>query len=105
MAGINNLKYNSEGLIPVIVQEEDSKQVLMMAYANEEAVKKMQETKETWFWSRSRGKLWHKGEESGNAQKIKKMYVDCDEDTLLVLVEQIGVACHTGQKSCFYREY
>ena len=100
---MKNLKFNKHGLIPVIVQEKTSRQVLMMAYANEEAVEKMIETKETWFWSRSRNKLWHKGEESGNYQKIKNIYFDCDEDALLIKVAQKGVACHTGEWSCFFR--
>lgn len=101
---IKSIKFDKDGLIPVIVQEENTKEVLMMAYANGEAIRKMKGTKQTWFWSRSREKLWHKGEESGNIQKIKKMLIDCDEDTLLVLVEQTGVACHTGKKTCFFRE-
>lgn len=96
--------FEKQPLIPVIVQDYRSKQVLMLAYTNEEAYKKMLESGETWFYSRSRQKLWHKGEESGHFQKIKGISLDCDSDTLLVYVEQIGAACHTGEKSCFFNE-
>lgn len=91
-------------MIPAIVQDYQTKQVLMMAYVNEEAYDKMLETKETYFYSRSRQELWHKGETSGHFQYIKGMYLDCDQDTLLIYVEQIGVACHTGAYSCFFEE-
>ena len=96
--------FSKQALIPVIVQDYQTKQVLMLAYTNDEAYQKMIETGETWFYSRSREKLWHKGEESGHFQKIKGMRLDCDQDTLLVFVEQIGNACHTGAYSCFYDE-
>ncbi|KZK08565.1 Phosphoribosyl-AMP cyclohydrolase / Phosphoribosyl-ATP pyrophosphatase [Lactococcus cremoris] len=96
--------FQKQALIPVIVQDYQTKQVLMMAYTNEEAYQKMIESGETWFWSRSRQKLWHKGEESGHFQKVKGMRLDCDQDTLLVFVEQTGNACHTGAYSCFYDE-
>ena len=96
--------FHKQKLIPVIVQDYQTNQVLMLAYTNEVAFEKMLETGETWFWSRSRQKLWHKGEESGHFQKIKGMRLDCDQDTLLVFVEQIGNACHTGAYSCFYDE-
>lgn len=95
-------KMNS--MIPAIVQDYQTKQVLMMAYVNEEAYEKMLETKQTYFYSRSRHELWHKGETSGHFQNIKGMYLDCDLDTLLIYVEQIGVACHTGAYSCFFNE-
>ena len=91
-------------LIPAIVQDEKTKKVLMLAYVNKESFDYMLDKKETCFYSRSRQELWHKGETSGNFQKIKKMYLDCDKDTLLILVEQIGVACHTGNYSCFFNE-
>lgn len=91
-------------MIPAIVQDYQTKQVLMMAYVNEEAYDKMLETKETYFYSRSRNELWHKGETSGHFQYIKGMYLDCDQDTLLIYVEQIGAACHTGSYSCFFEE-
>ena len=96
--------FQKQALIPVIVQDYQTKQVLMMAYTNEESYQKMLESGETWFWSRSRQKLWHKGEESGHFQKVKGMRLDCDQDTLLVFVEQTGNACHTGAYSCFYDE-
>ena len=92
------------GLVPAIVQDYQTKQVLMLAYVNEEAYERMLKTKETYYYSRSRGELWHKGETSGHFQYIKGMYLDCDEDTLLIYVEQIGVACHTGAYSCFFNE-
>lgn len=89
-------------LIPAIVQDYKTKQVLMLAYVNEEAYDKMIELNQTVFYSRSRNKLWHKGEESGHFQDIKGMYLDCDNDTLLIYVKQTGVACHTGAYSCFF---
>ncbi|MCD7950173.1 MAG: bifunctional phosphoribosyl-AMP cyclohydrolase/phosphoribosyl-ATP diphosphatase HisIE [Erysipelotrichaceae bacterium] len=92
------------GLVPAIVQDYQTKQVLMLAYVNEESYDKMLETKETYYWSRSRQELWHKGETSGHFQYIKGMYLDCDNDTLLIYVEQIGAACHTGSYSCFFNE-
>ena len=93
------------GLIPAIVQDATSKRVLMLAYMNEEAWHKTRETKEAHFWSRSRNELWHKGGTSGNVQKVKEIYVDCDLDTVLLLVDQIGgAACHTGMESCFYSQ-
>ena len=96
--------FNKMELIPVIVQDYQTKEVLMLAYVNEEAYDKMLELKQTVFYSRSRQKLWHKGEESGHFQDIKGMYLDCDLDTLLIYVEQIGAACHTGAYSCFFNE-
>lgn len=92
------------GLIPAIVQDVKTKQVLMLAYVNEEAYDRMLETKETCFYSRSRQQLWHKGETSGHYQYIKGMQLDCDDDTLLIEVEQVGAACHTGSYSCFFKE-
>jgi phosphoribosyl-AMP cyclohydrolase len=97
-----NLKF-VDGLIPVIVQDIKSGQVLMMAYANEEAIQLTQETGYAHYYSRSRKKLWKKGEESGHFQKVGQILTDCDEDCLLYLVEQKGAACHTGYVSCFYR--
>ncbi len=92
-----------DGLIPAIVQDAENKDVLMMAYMNAESLALSLETGETHFWSRSRKKLWRKGETSGHIQKIKNILVDCDEDTLLIEVEQVEVACHTGAQSCFFR--
>ena len=92
------------GLLPVIAQEHGSGRVLMLAYANLEAVRKTQETGYAHYWSRSRNSLWKKGESSGHVQQITEVLVDCDEDTLLYKVSQTGPACHTGAKSCFFRE-
>lgn len=91
------------GLIPAIVQDYKNNEVLMLSYVNKESMKKTIETGQTWFFSRSRKMLWHKGETSGNIQIIKEIKVDCDNDTVLFLVKQKGPACHTGEKSCFYR--
>lgn len=91
-------------LIPAIIQDYRTNEVLMIAYVNEEAYKKMLETNQTYFYSRSRDELWHKGQTSGHFQNIKGMYLDCDLDTLLIYVEQIGAACHTGAYSCFFNE-
>jgi phosphoribosyl-ATP pyrophosphohydrolase/phosphoribosyl-AMP cyclohydrolase len=100
---IKDLKYDEKGLIPVVVQDYKTGKVLMLAYMNEEALRRTIETGEAWYFSRSRNALWHKGETSGHFQKVKDIAVDCDKDTILLLVEQIGVACHTGNFSCFYR--
>lgn len=99
---LDKLRFDESGLIPAIVQEYGSGTVLMLAYMNREALSKTLETSCTWFWSRSRSSLWQKGETSGNIQKVKELYYDCDADALLVLVEQQGVACHTGRFSCFH---
>ena len=92
------------GLLPVITQEQSSGKVLMLAYANLEAVRKTQETGYAHYWSRSRNTLWKKGESSGHVQQITEILVDCDEDTLFYKVSQTGPACHTGEKSCFFRK-
>jgi len=97
-----NLKF-VDGLIPVIVQDEKTKAVLMMAYANDEAVELTRKTGFAHYYSRSRKKLWKKGEESGHFQKVKTILADCDEDCLIYEVEQVGAACHTGYLTCFYR--
>ena len=97
-------KFDANGLIPAIVQDAETKEVLMMAYMNQEALNLTLSSGETWFWSRSRKELWHKGATSGNIQRVAEIRVDCDEDTLLVLVNPAGPACHTGEKSCFYRQ-
>ncbi|MBU0899748.1 bifunctional phosphoribosyl-AMP cyclohydrolase/phosphoribosyl-ATP diphosphatase HisIE [bacterium] len=99
---IENLKYNEQGLIPAIIQDYLSKEVLMLAYMNKESLQKTVESKKTCFFSRSRGKFWTKGETSGHYQEIKDITYDCDKDTLLIKVKQDGVACHTGEYSCFY---
>lgn len=97
------LKFSDGGLIPVIVQDIKTREVLMMAYANEEAVQLTRTTGYAHYYSRSRKKLWKKGEESGHFQKVEKILVDCDEDCLIYEVEQTGAACHTGYRTCFYR--
>jgi len=100
-----NLKFNKDGLIPVIAQDYKTGDVLMLAYMNEESYKKTVETKEMWYWSRSRKVLWHKGDTSGHVQKVKELYYDCDADALLAKIEQIGdIACHTGNRSCFFNK-
>ncbi len=102
MTEIPKLNYDDKGLVPVIVQDYRTNEVLMLAYSNEEAVRLMYETGYTHFWSRSRQKMWKKGEESGHVQRIKSIEADCDADTLLVRVDQTGPACHTGHPSCFF---
>ncbi len=99
-----NLKWDEKGLVPAIVQDYTTKEVLMMAYMNEDALKKTLETGRTCFWSRSRGKFWFKGESSGNIQKVKEIRYDCDADSILVLVEQSGAACHKGYSTCYFRK-
>lgn len=99
---MNELKFDAAGLIPVIVQDYRSNQVLTLAWMNAEALQKTQVSGETWFWSRSRQALWHKGATSGNFQKVREIRYDCDADALLVLVDPQGPACHTGETSCFY---
>ncbi|AWX58519.1 bifunctional phosphoribosyl-AMP cyclohydrolase/phosphoribosyl-ATP diphosphatase HisIE [Brevibacillus brevis] len=101
---LENLRFDEKGLIPVIVQDAGSKAVLTLAYMNEESLQKSLATKETWFWSRSRQQLWHKGETSGHTQRIVSMRYDCDGDALVVMVEPNGPACHTGVYSCFSQE-
>lgn len=100
---INELTFDEQGLIPAIIQDIYSGKVLMLGYMNKESLTKTLETKTTWFYSRSRQKLWNKGETSGHIQDVKQIQYDCDRDTLLIQVEQKGVACHTGERSCFFR--
>lgn len=99
---INSLTFNDEGLIPAIIQDDRTGDVLMLAYMNEESIEKTLETNETWFYSRSRRELWNKGATSGNRQHVKRISVDCDQDTLLIQVAPEGPACHTGEKTCFF---
>jgi len=101
---LSQIKFNKEGLIPIIIQDEMTRQVLMLAYMNKESLEKTLEEGRTCFYSRSRRKLWFKGNTSGNIQSVKKIVLDCDNDSLLILVEQKGVACHTGNYSCFFKE-
>ena len=103
MSFIDGLKFNDDGLIPAIIQEEGTGRVLMMAWMNADSIGDTIETGKTHFWSRSRQKYWMKGESSGNTQQVKDVAYDCDGDTLLIQVEQIGAACHEGYKSCFFR--
>ncbi|MCP5382142.1 MAG: phosphoribosyl-AMP cyclohydrolase [Kordiimonadaceae bacterium] len=101
---ISRLQFNDDGLIPVIAQAHDSREVLMMAWMNEEAIIETLKTGQVCYYSRSRQKLWRKGETSGQTQTLKSFRIDCDRDTILILVDQIGVACHTGRYSCFFEE-
>ena len=91
-------------LIPAVIQDAETREVLMLAYMNAESLRLTLESGETWFWSRSRGELWHKGATSGHIQRVREVRYDCDCDTLLITVDQTGAACHTGNKSCFYRK-
>ena len=99
-----DVKFDEKGLVPAIIQDDTSGEVLMLAYMNQEALEKTLETKKTHFYSRSRGKLWLKGESSGHIQTVRSVYYDCDWDTLLIKVSQKGGACHEGYRSCFFRE-
>ena len=98
------LKFDEKGLITAVIQNNNTKEILMVAWMNAESLKLTQETGETHFWSRSRQELWHKGGTSGNVQTVHEIRYDCDGDTLLVLVDPAGPACHTGETSCFYRK-
>ena len=101
---LSQIKFTEQGLVPVIVQDHVSREVLMFAWMNRESLQITRERGEACYWSRSRGKLWLKGETSGHTQKVHAMRIDCDGDVLLIEVEQVGGACHTGYRSCFYRE-
>lgn len=101
---LDEISYNEQGLVPAIVQDYLDGTVLMMAWMNRDSLQKTLETGETWFWSRSRSELWHKGETSGHLQHVRSLRYDCDSDALLISVEQIGdIACHTGERSCFHQ--
>jgi len=104
MPALPELKFDDQGLIPAIVQQHDTGEVLMMAWMNAESLALTCQSGTTWFWSRSRQELWNKGATSGNMQEVKALYYDCDADTLLVQVDSPGPACHTGERSCFYRQ-
>lgn len=101
---VDELKYNADGLIPAIVQDKDNGDVLMLAYMNAESLKITLEEGRTCFWSRSRRELWRKGDTSGHVQTVTSIMTDCDRDTLLIKVDQVGVACHMGSRSCFTEE-
>ncbi len=100
---LQNFKFNEMQLLPAVVQDYETGEVLMLAYMDEEALKRTLSTGRTWFFSRSRKEYWCKGETSGNKQFVKEVYYDCDGDAILIKVKQIGPACHTGERSCFYR--
>ena len=100
---VSDIKFNKDGLVPVIAQCVHSGTILMMAWMNNLSVKKTIETKDMYYFSRSRNELWKKGETSGNFQRLHELRLDCDNDTLLALIEQTGVACHTGVRSCFFK--
>ena len=99
-----NLKFNEQGLIPAIVQDADTGEVLTLAYMNEESLRLTLESKEVWFYSRSRQELWHKGETSGNRLLVRSLWLDCDSDTILVKAHPTGPACHTGNRTRFFQE-
>ena len=101
---IEQIKFDERGLVPVVVQDFNTRQVLTVAYMNAESLSRTVETKETWFFSRSRASLWHKGETSGHTQRVTDILVDCDSDALTILVEPNGPACHTGKQTCFHHE-
>ena len=104
MSAKTDLKFNEKGLIPAIVQDADTGEVLMLAYMNQAALEKTLSSGEAWFYSRSRKELWHKGETSGNAIKVLSVLKDCDSDTLLLIGKPTGPVCHTGNKTCFFEE-
>lgn len=104
-AWLNKINWSDDGLLPAIAQDAQTGEILMVAWMNREALKRTVETGEAVYWSRSRKKLWHKGEESGHTQKVLELRLDCDEDVLLMKIEQIGgIACHTGRRSCFFQK-
>ena len=104
MSWLDEIKWDANGLVPVIAQAYDSGTILMFAWMNREALQLTAETKNAVYWSRSRNKLWRKGEESGHTQRVHEIRIDCDEDVVLIKVEQVGgIACHTGRESCFFR--
>lgn len=102
---VEDLKFDAQGLIPCVVQQYDTGEVLMVAWMNAESVALTLETGTTWFWSRSRQELWNKGATSGNTQQLRELLVDCDADTLLARVDSPGPACHTGNRTCFFRAF
>jgi phosphoribosyl-AMP cyclohydrolase len=105
-AWLDELTWDKDGLIPAIAQDAETGDVLMFAWMNRDALARTAETGEAVYFSRSRGKLWHKGEESGHTQKIREIRIDCDNDVVLLKIEQVGgIACHTGRRSCFFQKY
>ena len=104
MLALEGLKFDANGLIPAVVQDVNNSEVLMVAYMNREAVERSVQSGRATYWSRSRQQYWVKGETSGNIQLVRELYVDCDQDCILVKVEQVGAACHEGYRSCFFRK-
>ncbi len=105
MQWLEHVQWTEDGLVPVIAQEVGTNKVLMFAWMNREALRLTAETRQAVYWSRSRGRLWHKGEESGHVQKVHEIRLDCDEDVILIQVEQVGgIACHTGRHDCFFQK-
>lgn len=102
---LDKVAFNADGLVPVVAQRHDTGEVLMMAWMNKESLIQTMQTGQMTYWSRSRGKLWRKGESSGHTQMMKEMLIDCDGDTLLAKVEQVGPACHTGAPNCFFTQF
>ncbi|MER3413323.1 MAG: phosphoribosyl-AMP cyclohydrolase [Armatimonadota bacterium] len=105
MSEIQGLKYDANGLVPAVIQDAESGEVLMVAWMSAESLRQTVESGLCTFWSRSRGQLWVKGETSGHVQRVRRISVDCDKDTLLIQVEQVGAACHEGYRSCFFRDF
>lgn len=104
-AWLEEIKWSPDGLVPAVAQDASSGRVLMVAWMNREALRETARTGEVHYWSRSRAKLWHKGEESGHVQRVREIRLDCDADVIVLAVEQAGgIACHTGRQSCFYRK-
>jgi phosphoribosyl-AMP cyclohydrolase len=101
---LSNLKFNDKGLIPAVVQDDATGEVLMLGYMNDESIRRTLESGEVWFFSRSRQELWHKGESSGNKILVRSLWLDCDSDTILVKAHPTGPVCHTGSRSCFFQE-
>jgi phosphoribosyl-ATP pyrophosphohydrolase/phosphoribosyl-AMP cyclohydrolase len=101
---VSNLKYNDKGLIPAIVQDADTGEVLMLGYMNDESIRRTLASQEVWFYSRSRQELWHKGETSGNKLIVRELWRDCDSDVILVKARPTGPVCHTGNRTCFFQE-
>lgn len=105
MTWLDEIRWDADGLVPVIAQEYQSGRILMFAWMNREALHMTQQTQQAVYWSRSRNKLWHKGEESGHFQRVREIRLDCDEDVLLIQVDQVGgIACHTGRHNCFFKK-
>lgn len=105
MSWLDDVSWDANGLVPVIAQEHDTGRILMFAWMNREALQLTNDTKQAVYWSRSRNKLWSKGEESGHAQRVHEIRLDCDEDVILINVEQVGgIACHTGRHNCFFKK-